>query len=577
MKYLVWMRPFLKKQKIILILLALLTIVQIVTQFSGTYLQKLLIDNVIVNGETELLTKVILLMLLSYIVTSFMTFYSPFLSLKNYAQLRLDLSKWLIRYISRIPISRIQRERINDMLGLFLWQLNFVPFAFSDRLWNFLMQLTLAVLLVGFLSWVSLPMLLVCLITSAVYVFMGRYYGRKLKKVTHNMWDSRNRLGVCLEEGLSATREIISYHLQEWDRARYDKLFEDYYSKVVQETKTLNSRFFFGNSMEWLVLLFVFFFGTYLVFTDEITIGTFVVSYIFGSQFLKTIKSLFEFGTDIIGNLSHVEYLQRFSEQQVKKQGERGLESPIESIVVEHVSFHYSEEDRQVLNGISCEIPVGKTVAIVGSSGSGKSTLSSILFGLYEPTEGKVLVNGVSLQEWDYHDWRKKASIVLQEPYLFHDSIRSNLLLGQSGISDQELYRICRIVQLEAFIDSLPQGLDTVVGERGITLSGGQRQRLALARALLKPDELLILDEATSALDLETERRFQDKLKETRRGKTTVIIAHRLSTIQDADMILVMDQGQIVERGTHEQLILNEGYYRKLIEYQERLGEIASY
>jgi ABC-type multidrug transport system fused ATPase/permease subunit len=574
MKYLIWVWPYLKKQKILLMFLVLLSCIQIATQFGGTFFQKQLIDNVIVNGETELLSKVIMMMFLSYLITATMTFFSPFVSLHNYVRLRFELSRWLLKYINHVPISRIQRERINDMVGLFMWQLHLVPYAFSDRLWNFIKQLTMCLLLIGFLFWVSPLMLAVCIIVSVIYVYMGRYLGRKIKHVTKEKWDARYQLGVCLEEGLSATRETVSYHLEAWDRARYDKLFHIYYAKILEETKANNSRFLYGNSLEWATLLFIFFFGAYLVYTDQMSIGTFVVSYIFGAQFLNTMKALFEFGTDIVGHMSHVERLQSFSEAETMKPGEYKLESQIKSIVFDHVSFHYPENDQQILKDINYEMPIGKTVAIVGSSGSGKSTMAGILFGLQVPTEGHVRINDVPLQQWDFDTWRQRTSIVMQEPYLFHNTIRENLAMGHE-LSEKEIYRICRVVQLEAFIESLPLGLDTLVGERGITLSGGQRQRLAIARAMLRPSEVLILDEATSALDLETERRFQKLLREERKGKTTVIIAHRLSTVRDANLIIVMDQGQLVEQGCHEELMLTGTYYRRLVESQEQLVSTA--
>ncbi|MGZ4111525.1 MAG: ABC transporter ATP-binding protein, partial [Tumebacillaceae bacterium] len=214
------------------------------------------------------------------------------------------------------------------------------------------------------------------------------------------------------------------------------------------------------------------------------------------------------------------------------------------------------------------DFPIGRKVAIVGASGSGKSTVAQLLVRLYDPMEGKVRINERSLQDYQKGDWLKRLSLVPQEPYFFPESIRTNLLLGRENISEEQLRTACEIAQIQELIDELPEGLDTIIGERGISLSGGQRQRLAIARAILPEPDILLLDEGTSALDVETERLVQKALDEHRRGRTTIFIAHRLSTIENADLIYVMDHGSVVEAGTHAELMQGETKYRELFTAQ---------
>ena len=228
------------------------------------------------------------------------------------------------------------------------------------------------------------------------------------------------------------------------------------------------------------------------------------------------------------------------------------------------VSFEYAGDKGAVLRAVSLSVPAGATIAIVGRSGSGKSTLVSLLPRFYEPTGGSVLIDGMDIREFRLSDLRRQMSLVSQEVVLFNDSIRGNIIFGASDISEAQLQAAARAAYVLEFVEQLPQGLDTMVGDRGVLLSGGQRQRIAIARALLRDTPILILDEATSALDTAAERHIQAALDQLVRNRTTFVIAHRLSTVERADRILVLSDGAIVEYGSHAELLAQKGVYAEL-------------
>ena len=250
--------------------------------------------------------------------------------------------------------------------------------------------------------------------------------------------------------------------------------------------------------------------------------------------------------------------------------GKTPFTEPLRSLRFEQVSYAY-EKENLVLQDIDLEVKSGEVVALVGSSGAGKSTLASLAASYLTPTAGTVWVNDQPLSELSLSDYRSKLGVVLQDDFLFDGTLRENLLFVKPEASEQELEQALTAAHVKEFTDQFEKGIDTIIGERGVKLSGGQRQRLAIARALLADPELLILDEATSSLDTESESLIQQSLAELTRGRATLVIAHRLSTIRNANLIVVLEKGQIVERGSHEELFQKQGRYYDLYTRQAKI------
>ena len=256
----------------------------------------------------------------------------------------------------------------------------------------------------------------------------------------------------------------------------------------------------------------------------------------------------------VSGNIAHHERMHAVIDMEKHDPGSIALNEPLKSIRFDKIAFRYEPELPRAIVDLSAELPSGRKIAIIGKSGSGKSTIAQLLARFYEPDSGAIWVNDKPLGA--------------QEPYLLPDTIRTNILLGRPGLTDHDLIEACKIAQIHDFICSLPDGYDTQIGKRGIKLSGGQRQRIAIARAIITDPEILVLDEATSALDLETERQLMKQLDARRKGKTTIVIAHRLSTIENADLILVMENGRLAGIGSNAQEMAKLAAYRELVAVQ---------
>jgi subfamily B ATP-binding cassette protein MsbA len=246
----------------------------------------------------------------------------------------------------------------------------------------------------------------------------------------------------------------------------------------------------------------------------------------------------------------------------------QSIPETVETIDFENVRFSYQGQDDEALSGVSFEFEKGEFIGFVGQSGAGKSTIVSLLARMYEPESGEIRANGRSIHEMDIDEWRSKVAVVRQDPFIFNDTLRYNLTIGNRDVSDEDLDRVTRIAKVNEFFDELPEGYDTQLGDEGVRLSGGQRQRVALARALLKDADVLVLDEATSDLDSNLEKQVQSSIESMERDYAIVGIAHRLSTVKNADRIYTVDAGEIIETGRHEDLLKREGQYAELYEIQ---------
>jgi subfamily B ATP-binding cassette protein MsbA len=389
--------------------------------------------------------------------------------------------------------------------------------------------------------------------------------GKSLRRKSKRNQEEQSSVLSFLEESLGGIRIIKAFVVEQVFRLKFKNLND----RSTTANIKVNHRGDMASPISETLAIFVagvlLWFGGNMVFNGEIAGSAFLAYFAIFSQVIPPFKQLsqaFPMVQRGAAGMDRYEEILNTDIKIIEKDNPVSISELSRGISYKNISFAYKTE--KVLDAVSFELPKNKKVALVGSSGSGKSTLADLLPRFYDVAEGAIEIDGRDIRDYKIDDLRSLMGIVTQEAILFNDSISNNILFGQTGHTMQEIEEAAKLANAYEFIMATEHGFDTVIGERGSKLSGGQRQRLAIARALLRNPPILILDEATSALDNESEKLVQQALDRLRQGRTTLVIAHRLSTIQDADEIIVMDKGRIVERGHHQELLAKQGYYYKL-------------
>jgi len=443
---------------------------------------------------------------------------------------------------------------------------NAVSYALTDLIYQSFQVICFAALTflinwrMALISIVILPLVAIPMITV----------GKILRKLSKRSQEKMADINSLLVETFAGVRIVRAFCAEKREMGRFNKQNHDYYRLAMKSIKRMLLLGIVTELVGVGMALFIIFYSGRKVIGGELSFGAFalfmaaLLSLIRPFKKLSQVNSIMQQAVAASGRIYEV---LDTSPSIQEKEGARELQGFRNNVVFEDVWFKYADQD--ILKGINLKIDKGQMLAIVGPSGTGKSTLVDLIPRFYDPNKGRILVDGTDIKEVTFRSLRYQIGIVTQETILFNDSIKNNILYGKPDASMQEVEEAARQAHAHDFISCLPSGYDTIIGDRGVKLSGGERQRLAIARALLKNPPILILDEATSQLDTESERLVQEALNRLIFGRTVFVIAHRLSTVKNANMILVLDKGRIVEQGNHQQLLALGGLYQRLYQMQE--------
>ena len=481
-----------------------------------------------------------------------------------------DIRNQLYRKITSLPIGFFSEERKGDIIARMSGDVQEIENSIMSSLDMLFKNPILIIAYFATLLCISWQLTLFTILFVPVMGWIMGKVGRKLKRKSKEAQALWSDTMSQVEETLGGLRIIKAFCAEEKMNRRFDNTNSNYRNQILKVNTRQQMAHPMSEFLGTVMIIIVLWFGGILVLNQQVLSGpTFIYYLVILYSIINPLKDFSKAGYNIPKGLASMERVDKIllAESDIKeKENPQHISSFDHTIEFRHVSFRYGEQ--WVLRDINLTIEKGKTIALVGQSGGGKSTMVDLIPRYYDVQEGEVLIDGINVKDLDIHDLRQLIGNVNQEAILFNDTFFNNISFGVDNATQQQVEEAARIANADEFIKASENGYDTNIGDRGGRLSGGQRQRVSSARAILKNPPILILDEATSALDTESERLVQDALERLMKTRTTVAIAHRLSTIKNADEICVLHEGQIVERGTHDELISKDGYYKKLHDMQ---------
>ncbi|MDP3556646.1 MAG: ABC transporter ATP-binding protein [Bacteroidota bacterium] len=483
-----------------------------------------------------------------------------------------DLRNKIYKKAMNLPLSYYSEEKKGDLMSRMTSDVQEIEWSIMQTLEMIFREPLTIIISFSLMLLISAKLTLYIIILLPIAALFIVILGKSLKNASRKSKETLGGLISVIEETLGSLKVIKAFSAMNPMQKKFEEINQRYYKQSVKVYRKTDLSSPLTEIIVTGILMFILFIGGSMVFNGELTGPLFMGYFILASQLIPPIKQLSTAYSNIQKGVASEERIDKIllaDNLIVDKADAKELHEFSKEIEYKNLSFAYHKGDEgYVLKDINLKIAKGKTIALVGQSGSGKTTMADMLPRFYESDKGELLIDGVNIKNLQTESVRKQIGVVTQESVLFNDTVKNNIIFGMQNISANEVIEAAKIANAHEFIMQLPNGYDTIIGDRGGKLSGGQRQRLSIARAILKNPAILILDEATSALDTESEKLVQEALTNLMKNRTSLVIAHRLSTIANADEIIVMSKGEIIERGNHEQLLALNGTYKKLCDMQ---------
>ncbi|EGR0205939.1 lipid A ABC transporter ATP-binding protein/permease MsbA [Vibrio vulnificus] len=549
--------------------LAVAVVALIINAVSDTYMVSLLkplLDEGFGSAESDFLRTLPLLVFGLMFIRGISSFVSTYCLSWVSGNVVMQVRRMVFNHYMQMPVSYFDKEKSGSLLSRITYDSEQVSSATSQALVSIVREGTSIIGLLVLMFYNSWQLSLVLILVAPVVAWAIGFVSKRFRKISKNMQTTMGIVTSSAEQMLKGHKVVLSYGGQEVEKSRFDVVsnqMRQQSMKLITAQAAANPIIQMIASIAIVVVLYL---ASVDTIKDQLTPGTFTV--VFSAMFglMRPLKALTNVTSQFQRGMAAAQTLFALVDLEPEKNtGTHSVARAKGEVNVKDISFTYEGAEKPALSHVSFDIPRGKTVALVGRSGSGKSTIANLFTRFYDVDSGEIQLDGVDIRDYELKNLRTQFALVSQNVHLFNDTIANNIAYAAGDkYSREDIERAAELAHAMEFISKMENGLDTMVGENGASLSGGQRQRVAIARALLRDAPVLILDEATSALDTESERAIQSALDELQKNKTVLVIAHRLSTIEKADQILVIDDGAVVERGSHAELIEKDGAYAQL-------------
>ncbi|CUL70290.1 TPA_asm: multidrug ABC transporter ATP-binding protein [Listeria monocytogenes] len=529
------------------------------------------IDTLLPGKDFGLIITAALALLFFYILNTFMQYIVTYFGHMLGLNIETDMRRDLFSHLQKQPFGFYDNQKTGKLMSRMttdLFEIGEVAHHGPEDIFISIMSLFGAFFL---MLNINVKLAISTFILVPILTVLIVYFNKRMTKVTTGIFKDLGNFNAGVENAISGVRVVQAFANEPHEKGRFRVLNQAYRQSKLMFYKVMGLSFSFNYFLMRLISLFALLFGAYFTINGEISYGEFVGFILLTNVFIRPIEKINNVIESYPKGFAGFKRFLEVMDTEPAIQDEKDAK-PAKAfrgdIAYNHVSFEYSD-GKNVLNHINLSIKAGETVAFVGPSGAGKTTICNLLPRFYDVSAGEITIDGENIKRFTLPSLRAQIGVVQQDVFLFSGTVRENIAYGKLDASDEEIEHVVKLAHLSKVVEEMPDGLDTIIGERGVKLSGGQKQRLAIARMFLKNPPILILDEATSALDTETEQVIQASLEELAEGRTTLIIAHRLATIKHADRIIVVNETGIAETGTHNELLAqDDGAYKRLYDAQ---------